>query len=155
MYGTYSSTTASTPQRHHDTFADVQKGHREQVRRNRGLGLAGDADGAFLVFELRQDLDQLLQEQVARGQQEVEQDPDFERDRDDGLRGAEQPFAETRPLHDDFGGLRGRRRLGRLLDLLRRSADLFHRTPELAQLVPRLRQGGWGLLQPGPNRVGQ
>ena len=117
-----------------------------------GFGLPGDRHRLLLVTELRQHLDQLLKEQVARGQQKVQQDERLERAHEERLRAAEQPL-------DSSAG-----RAGPLLAVrpfppplppppVRRLGDLLDRLSQVAQPVLHLRQALRSLGDPLSRRL--
>ena len=115
------------------------------------------ATAFFLSLQLRQHLDQLLQEQVAGGEQEVQQDDGLHRAGEQRLRVAQQALAQPGPAHHDL--LRSAlAHLGGGFDLLGRPGHLFHRLPQLfeARLNPvdALRRLGHPLAGRLGERVG-
>ena len=106
---------------------------RRQVPGDLVLGFAGDLDGPLLVLQPRHDLDDLGQEQVSRCQEEVEEDDDHERARQEGLGPAEQRRAQRLTLDLDLDGIRACS-ARRLLHLLGGPGHLLHRPPKLAEL---------------------
>src|SRR4029078_11088631 len=77
-----------------ETEGEVDQRHGDQVGGDRGLGFPSDGNGLLLVAKLGQNLDQLLQKQVACSEQKVEEDDYLERAGNQGLGSAEQSLGE-------------------------------------------------------------
>ena len=131
---------AETHHRQRGAYAQAgvdQRGRRE-VAPDLALDRARDLHRDDAVAQSGQHADQLAQEQIARGQQEVEQDDARDRGGRDHLCRLE-PLQRSSGLHDDFAPLVGRiRGLGQLGHLVGGAADRLHRPGQIAQLALEL-----------------
>src|SRR6185295_13857190 len=95
-----------------------------------------DLLGALLVAPGGDDLDQLADEQVAGGEQEVKQDDDLDDGGDDLLSSAEDAGGGTGALVDRTGsGRGGRGAVGDVLDLVGDRCELVDRGAEALELL--------------------
>ncbi len=123
----------------HGAFGEVEQRRRHEIARDRSFNLPRNFHRDSLARRPRRNLDRLLQEEIARSEQEEEQYEHLQQRSHHTLRRPEKARSQTRPCNDDRAWLRtSARHNTHLVHLLGGARHLLHRLHDLVKLVASL-----------------